>query len=422
VFDPQSILVIGHIWPEPRSSAAGRRMMQLLSLFRSKGVKITFVSPSSPSGYMEDLQSMGIDVSETEVNSSRFDKFVRNLQPSIVIFDRFVSEEKFGWRVWDQCPDSIRILNMEDLHCLRKARGDALRQGVSFNSAHLLSNELAKREVASIYRSDLTLVISEFEMKILRSDFKIPGSLIHYLPFMLNPVGPDIGSKQLPFDAREDFIQIGNFLHEPNLDSVIYIKNEIWPLIHKQLPDAKMKIFGAYPTRKALELHHPESGFLIKGRADDAQAEVAKSRICLAPLRFGAGLKGKLIEAMECGTPSVTTKIGAEGINGHLPWSGLTADYNQPEEIANAAVRLYKDPELWGLSVKRGYEILNHRFSKKEHAERLIKKIEELQKNLREHRINNFTGSMLKHHTMAGTKYMSRWIEAKNRVKELTGK
>jgi len=371
---------------------------------------------------MEDLKAMGISIAVIEVNSNRFDRLVRDLQPSIVIFDRFVSEEQFGWRVWDQCPDSLRILNMEDLHCLRKARGDAVTQGITFTVAHLLSSEVAKREIASIYRSDLSLVISEFEMNILQSDFKIPGSLIHYLPFMLNPVEPSTGRKRLPFDSRENFIQIGNFLHEPNLDSVMFLKKEIWPLIRKQLPDVKMNIFGAYPTRKALELHHPESGFLIKGRVEDAKAEVAKARVCLAPLRFGAGLKGKLIEAMECGTPSVTTEIGAEGINGQLPWSGVTAGHNHPEKIANAAVRLYTDPEFWLLSVKRGYEILNHRFSKKEHADLLIKKIADLQKNLHEHRINNFTGMMLKHHTMAGTKYMSRWIEAKNRVEELTGK
>lgn len=415
----QNIMVIGQVWPEPGSSAAGKRMMQLLSLFQSEGCDITFVSVSSASSYMEDLESIGIKTSKIEVNNSRFDAYVSKLNPSIVIFDRFMTEEQFGWRVEEQCPDALRILNTEDLHCLRKARGVALQKGEVFSFHHLLSSDLAKREVASVFRSDLSLIISEVEMDILHTEFNISPSLIHYLPFMMrNPAG----RKGRSFDSRKDFIHIGNFLHEPNFDSVLFLKNKVWPLIREKLPDARLLVFGAYPTKNAFDLNHAESGFIVRGRADDAKAEVEKVRVCLAPLRFGAGLKGKLIEAMECGTPSVTTEIGAEGINGILPWSGLIAGHNEPVKIADAAVKLYTDKDLWQQSVKRGYKIIHERFSKEKHAERLKKRISGLQKKQDEHRLSNFTGAMLRHHTMAGTKYMSRWIEAKNRVEELTGK
>lgn len=421
MIERQTVMVIGHVWPEPGSSAAGQRMMQLLSFFRSQGWAVTFVSTSATSKYMQDPELIGMDTSAIEVNSSQFDVFIRDLQPSIVVFDRFMTEEQFGWRVAEQYPGALRILNMEDMHCLRKARHHALKEGETFAFRHLLSHEVAKREIASVYRSDLSLVISEVEMEIMRSEFKIPRAQIHYLPFMLDPVDEPVVQKHLSFDSRNDFIHIGNFLHEPNFDSVLYMKNEIWPLIREQLPAVKLLLFGAYPPQKAFELHHPETGFMVQGRADDAKAEVGKARICLAPLRFGAGLKGKLVEAMECGTPSITTQIGAEGISGDLPWSGLIVRHDQPGKIADAAVKLYTDAILWQQSVERGYQIINKRFLKKVHTDRLKNRILGLQTNLSKHRLNNFTGAMLRHHTMAGTKYMSRWIEAKNRVEDLTG-
>ena len=127
----------------------------------------------------------------------------------------------------------------------------------------------------------------------------------------------------MTFEERKDFIFVGNFLHEPNRDAVHYLKESVWPLIRAQLPDAGMCIYGAYPSQSVLQLHQPKERFFSLGRADDAQEVVAKARVMLAPLRFGAGMKGKLLEAMQCGTPSVTTAIGAESMYGDLPWNGF---------------------------------------------------------------------------------------------------
>jgi glycosyltransferase involved in cell wall biosynthesis len=323
-------------------------------------------------------------------------------------------ETSFGWRVAGQCPDALRILNTEDLHCLRRARQGALKRGEAYHPELLVSEETAKREIASIYRSDLSLIISEVEMKLLQSVFDVDRNLLHYLPFLMQPVDQPADGRP-GFDSRSHFIHIGNFRHEPNFDSVLFMKHEVWPLVRRQLPDAELHLYGAYPTQKVLDLHDPDAGFLIRGRAKNAGDVIGKARVCLAPLRFGAGLKGKLVEAMEYGTPSVTTDIGAEGIAGDLPWSGIIAGADQPKEIAKAAVELYTDRKAWQKAADNGFQIINERFAAENFKTELISRIANLHNRLEQHRKKNFTGAMLMHHTMASTRYMSRWIEAKNR-------
>jgi glycosyltransferase involved in cell wall biosynthesis len=409
----RKLLIIGFVWPEPNSSAAGGRMMQLISIFKEKGFDITFASPALDSDFMIDLTALGIEKKTIALNCSSFDDYIKELNPSIVLFDRFMIEEQFGWRVSENCPNALRILDTEDLHCLRQARQKAFKENRNFVVSDLFSEEVAKREIASILRCDLSLIISEFEMELLESVFKIDAALLYYLPFLLNSISENV-LKELPsFEERTDFIFIGNFLHEPNWNTVQYLKESIWPLIKKELPDAVLNIYGAYPSQKVLQLHQPKSGFYIMGRADNAQEVVQKSRIVLAPIRFGAGLKGKLVEAMQSGTPSVTTTIGAEAMNGDLPWNGFIID--NAEDFAKAAVELYQDKNLWNEAQIKGIEIINTRYLKDDFATDFMEMIFHLQSNLKSHRDNNFIGSMLQYHTMRSTKYMSKWIEAKNK-------
>jgi glycosyltransferase involved in cell wall biosynthesis len=409
----QQLLIIGFVWPEPNSSAAGGRMLQLISLFKEQGYSITFASPAQDSDFMVNLEEYGVDKKSIALNCSSFDAFVKELNPAIVLFDRFMMEEQFGWRVAESCPNALRLLDTEDLHCLRLARQKAFKENRLFQTSDLMVEEVAKREIASILRCDLSLMISEFEMELLTTTFKIDKALLYYLPFLLEPITALTFDKLPSFEERKDFVFIGNFLHEPNWNAVQYLKEAIWPLIRKQLPQAILNIYGAYPSQKVLQLHQPKEGFLIKGRAPKAQEVVANARIVLAPLRFGAGVKGKLVEAMQCGTPSITTTIGAESMHGNLPWNGFITD--NPQVFADEAVQLYNGKKLWLEAQYNGLAIINQRYSKAQFEEDFKKQILFLQTNLQQHRLANFIGAMLQHHMLSSTKYMSRWIEAKNK-------
>lgn len=411
----QNLLIIGTVFPEPNSSAAGSRMMQIISVFKNLNFKITFASAANQSDFMTDLERIGVLKKNIFLNDNSFDVFVKNLNPAIVIFDRFITEEQFGWRVAENCPNAMRILDTEDLHCLRFARQFALKENRNFKTKDLFS-DIAYREIASILKCDLSLIISEFEINLLQDFFKIDKQLLHYLPFLLNEIDNEIAKNWKTFDERTDFIFIGNFYHEPNWDAVLYLKEIIFPLIRKELPNAILKIYGAYPSKKVLQLHNPKEGFFVLGRAENANEVVENAKVCLAPLRFGAGIKGKLAEAMLCGTPSVTTLIGAEGMVLNSKWNGFIAD--NPKEFANLAVQLYQNKFIWENAQKNGIAIYNKRYSKNKFENIFVHRILELQKNFKNLRLNNFLGSILQFQNNLSSKYLSKWIAEKNKKAE----
>ena len=406
------VLIIGYVWPEPDSSAAGSRMMQLIRLFLSQGWAVTFASAAATSSHMADIEAMGVHKVSIALNCSSFDDFVVGLTPDLVVFDRFMIEEQFGWRVAEHCPDALRILDTEDLHCLRDARHRALKAGQQGVTAQQLNSALAMREVAAILRCDLSLIISTYELELLQRHYGVAAELLWHLPFMLTPVSQ---AAFKPFDEREGFISIGNFRHAPNWDAVLYLKNTIWPLIRELETDAQLQVYGAYPPPKATRLHNPREGFHVIGWADDVFDVMGRARICLAPLRFGAGLKGKLVDAMISGTPSVTTGVGAEAMHGDLPWGGAVRD--APENFAREAVDLYRDRETWLAAQQNGAAIINKLYDGSTLGESLLQRISVLRGSLARHRLGNFMGAMLQHHTLQSTRYMAQWIEAKNRIR-----
>ncbi|WP_282050848.1 glycosyltransferase [Maribacter aquivivus] len=407
----KQLLVIALVWPEPASTAAGVRMLQLLEVFKKQGYSITIASAASRSEYAADVELLGYHAQDIKMNDASFDVFVRDLNPSVVLFDRFLSEEQFGWRVAENCPNALRILDTEDLHSLRHVRELCFKKEIPFTTGAWLADDKTKREIASIYRCDLSLIISSYELELLTDVIKIDKSLLLLLPFMVDEITND--TKWNPFDERKDFIFIGGGKHAPNLDAVKYLKTTIWSQIHTQLPEAKLHIYGAYLPQQILEMNNPATGFLVHGRAVDVDEVMSSAKVCLAPLRFGAGIKGKLLSAMQNGTPSVTTTIGAEGMHGILEWNGYIED--DPSKFADAAVRLYSTEPEWQNTQKQGKTLINTLYAKSSLEHIFIDKINLLQKGLITHRIQNFTGALLQHQTMTATKFMSKWIEEKNR-------
>ena len=388
-------------------------MLQLIAQFLERDYKITFASPAQKNEKAIDLFSLGINEVAIELNNVSFDIFIKELNPNIVLFDRFMMEEQFGWRVAENCPQAIRILDTEDLHCLRKTRELCLKQQVHFSVDELLKQDITKREIAAILRCDLSLIISTFEMELLKNRFQIAENILMYLPFLFDEITASQQKKWQSFEDREHFIFIGNFFHKPNIDAVLTLKNKIWTAIRKQLPTVEIHIYGAYVNQQIQELHNKKEGFIVKGFAEDANEVVEKAKVVLAPLNYGAGIKGKLTEAMLCGTPSVTTAIGVEGMAADFPWNGFVAD-----DFSNFALKsaeLYTNKPVWEQAQLNGIDIINSIYSKEKNGHLFFSKIEDIQTNLEKHRVSNFLGSLLQHQTLQATKYMSKWIEEKNK-------
>lgn len=409
----QNILVIGLVWPEPTSSAAGTRMLQLLRFFLEEGHSLTFASAAQPTEYSFPLSSIGVSTRQIDLNASSFDVFVRELQPDIVLFDRYITEEQFGWRVADSVPNAIRLLDTEDLHCLRAARQASVKAGKEFSENDLLQSPIALREIASIYRCDLSLMISESEVRFLTSVLGVPSTLLLYVPFLYENISEDAIQQWPSFHERNDYLFIGNFLHYPNLDAVRYLRASIWPHIRARHSNAVIRIHGAYVTQEVTQCHDPQNGFLVLGRAADVQSVMSEARVLLAPLRIGAGQKGKLAEAMMFGLPVVSTSVGYEGM--YPDDGGGCMRCDDPATFAAQADLLYHDEVTWKEQQRAGITLFRNLFQTGTHKRTLRSAILDLKNDLESRRMQNFTGRMLSHHTMSAHRYLSKWIEEKHR-------
>jgi hypothetical protein len=402
-------------------------MMQILESFLSHGWTVTFSSPARSGEHRADLGALGIREVPIELNNSSFDTFISELAPDVVLFDRFMMQEQFGWRVEKHCPNALRVLETSDLQSLRDARHQRLKQRLKASDdandfselfapalreefEFMADTDLAQREIAAMYRCDLNLMISQVEIELLVKQFKMPRQLLHWCPLMVDlPSAPAV-----PFEDRAHFLHIGNFRHAPNWDAVLWLKTAIWPLIRERLPGAQLHIYGAYTPPKATALHNATQGFHVMNWAEDALQVMSAARVCMAPLRFGAGVKGKIVDAMLCGTPNVTTPIGAEAMHGEEPWPGAIT--RTAREFAEHAVQLHQDKQRWLQAQTDGLQLLAKRYQQAIHGPALVQRIEHDLQHLPAIRRDNFTGSMLRHHQHKSTQYMAQWIEAKNRV------
>ena len=421
----KSLVYLGSVWPEPESSAAGVRSRDLIRIFLSRGWKVTVASIARENSFSERLQSQGIEIRCIAANDPEFDAWIRTQAPDLVLFDRFILEEQFGWRVEKEVPGAARVIDMQDFHALRRARERAFDEtGRAEFEPDLIARAGSDlyRELGSIYRSDLTLVISRAELELLKG-FGVPEALLHYFPLICEaPAG------LAPLEGRAHFAAIGNFRHAPNADAFRWLHSEIWPRIRTALPRAELHVYGAYPSREIVALTDKARGFHVRGQTENAVETLARYRVNLAPLRFGAGLKGKIVDGWRAGTPAVTTPIGAEGfLAAPTGAAGLMDELARDgfggavveadaEAIARAAIELHESDDLWRRAQFNGARIVASDLNGERHGRLLGERLDGISAGLAQARRANLVGAMLREHQCRSTEYFSRWIETKNRL------
>lgn len=403
------MLVLGHQWPEPDATAAGERILWLLKGFLDHGYRITFASAAGPGAYEADLESLGIEKVPIQLNDSRFDQFLDSRQFTLVLFDRFLTEEQFSWRVRDALPKAILLLDTEDLHSLRSSRADAVRHGRKWNRGDWVQHPLFYREIASMFRSDLSLIISNREMELLTAQVPLLKAQLLYLPFGMQSSSDE---EVFKYEKRSGFIFVGNGKHRPNLDAITQLKKEIWPRIRALLPGVQLRIYGAYLPESVFQYHVPEEGFEVKGWASDLSAVFRDARLQLAPLRYGAGIKGKILKAARSGLPTMGTGVAFEGILMSSKAAGFTAD--NPDAFAQKAVKLYLEESQWNRTLLLQQEAAEVHLDTS--FESLMGSLESL-----EDRTMDFSDetrmlrNLLRNEAFGRVRYLSRWIEAKEK-------
>ena len=346
------ILVIDHHLPMPDRDSGSLRMSRILKILYRLGHRVTFVpdNMADVSPYSEDLRKCGIKVvthpyartvrEYLELEGATFD---------IVILSRCDFASKHIKDVRLCAPQSRVIFDTVDLHFVRTNREAELMQD---EQRRLIARETEAREYALIDEADETWVVSESERQFLRRER--PNKSIAVVSNIVDAPG-----STTPFSLRRDFLFIGSFQHPPNVDAVVFFMREVYPLLQAQLSQANFYIIGdkAPPEVIGFASEH----VIVTGLQPDVQPFFDSVKLSIAPLRYGAGVKGKINQSMGLGVPVVATSIAVEGMDLVDREDVLIAD--TPEHFAQAMVDLYENEELWTRISKSGVDKTNAMYS-----------------------------------------------------------
>jgi len=395
-----------YVWPESFSSAAGVRTLELAECLNKIDYQVTFLSPCKENEASDQVRKSGFSTRSCELNNRESLDFLKSLAPDLIIFDRFITEEQFGWQVRSLCPSATLIIDTQDLHCLRRARESHLKtiSDLAFVPSSVQpSGEDRARELASFYRADGVLVVSRFEEKLLYS-LGFENERIYYCPFSPSRQASSQGPS---FLERKGFVFLGNLRHPPNLDSLRWIRKYLWPLLRTKIKGATFTIIGAYPP-KEVSSWHGKDGITLMGNHPNPYEVLNQSRVMLAPLRFGAGIKGKILDAWNNGLPVVASPMALEGMSDLIP------SFSTPEEFCQISFSLHEEESKW----KEWQDLAKIEVKKfsDENIQKLfltsVEKIHSCKEKNRAHPV----AEILRLSQMQSTKYFSLWIEEKNKI------
>jgi hypothetical protein len=305
------------------------------------------------------------------------------------------------------------------------------------------------RELAAAHRCDAVVTCSSTEARALHETYGIrpdkvclasyfydvPSAASSGFSSAFRPVVRPAAGDRSDFCGSAGFCAIGNFLHAPNADAFEWLVRRVWPRVRASLRGSKFQREDSEPTltlygaglegkggaARRAALHDPARGVFVEGRAASLEV-LRRHRVCLAPVRFGAGVKGKILDAWAQGRPVVATPVGAEGVEPvdgsatepgpRRGWGGLCGSASA-RRFASDCVALHEDFDLWAQSVRRGRAILDARFSRARNARAIVDLVDGWTPGRRE---GDLSQALLSFHGARSAEYLSRWIEAKERA------
>ncbi|MGI8864566.1 MAG: glycosyltransferase [Solirubrobacteraceae bacterium] len=347
------VLIVDHRMPMWDRESGALRMRGVIEELIALGVHVSFLPdnllPMQP--YTRDLQRMGVEVLYGLEIPGDLIRILPSL--SFVILSRPQVAGRWLEVIREHAPAATVVYDTVDLHWLREARRAAVDAGGEQETI-LSPRASAMREIelALIRATDVTLVVTDAERTQVEKD--VPQATVHVLP-NVNAVRTHVPT----VSERRGVLFVGGFEHIPNVDGALMLVNEVMPLVWQRIGDVPVIIAGADPPLEVQALASPLVA--VAGWVADLESLIDSARAMVAPLRYGAGLKGKVTQALAAGLPVVTTPIGAEGLDardGEQMLIGITA-----EELAERVVRVLEDGEMWeGLS-HRGQQCAAERCS-----------------------------------------------------------
>jgi O-antigen biosynthesis protein len=334
--DRGHVLIVDAYTPTPDQDSGSLRMLNLMRLLREDGYAVSFLpdNRAHAGDYTRAVQDLGVQalyhpfVSDPIAWLREYGKHL-----SAVILSRHYVATNYIESVRLYAPQARLIFDTVDVHHLREQRVADLE-----GSAELAQQAARTRaqELKLMRECDVTLVVSAAEKEILAHD--VPQSRIEVVSNVHEVFG-----RRREFEQRRDLVFVGGFQHPPNIDAVLWFVREIFPRVRAKLGDVTFNVVGSKAPASILELAH--DGVVVHGFVRDIQPFMDGCRLALAPLRYGAGVKGKVNMAMSYGLPVVATSPAAEGMHVRAGVDLLVAD--SPGDFADAVVSGYIDAQLW---------------------------------------------------------------------------
>jgi GT2 family glycosyltransferase/glycosyltransferase involved in cell wall biosynthesis len=339
----KNILVIDHHLPMPDRDSGSLRMFQILKLLHELGHRVTFIPDNLADipPYTGDLQKRGIRViGHPYVKKVRDYLIAHGSEFDVVVLSRCQFARKHIADVRLYAPQSRIIFDTVDLHFLRE-ESEARITGDP--ETRRKAEETKQWEYDLIDQSDETWVVSSTEQRLLQKE--LPDKSFQLVSNIV-----DVPGSNTPFALRRDWLFIGGFQHPPNIDAVLFFLKEIYPLISEYLVDAKFYIIGDKVPPEIVTL--AKENIIVAGLQRDVRPFFDSVKLSVAPLRFGAGVKGKINQSMAFGVPVVATSLAVEGTGLRDREEILVAD--QPEDFARSVIELYESEQLWNRISENG--------------------------------------------------------------------
>ena len=344
-------LIIDARTPTPDKDAGSMDTFWCMRIFLELGYELTFIPGHDldhAGRYTETLRSLGIScIVAPQLDSAH--EFIRDFgsEYDLIVIYRVVVAHNLIYACRTYAPTAKILFHTVDLHFVREERQAALA-----DSSEMAAQAAATREaeLRCIEQVDATIVVSRFE-------YDLVGELLPSATRFLVPIMHPAPGRLAPRRGRRHAMFVGGFAHQPNVDAVLFLCREVWPLVRAAVPDLVVRIIGADAPEEVRALSNPNLGIEIVGFVPDLAPYYKSSLVNIAPLRFGAGIKGKVLAAMMVGLPTVATSIAAEGMglrNGH---DISIAD--TPDDLARAIVTLCEDEDLW-LSISDAGLVKSH--------------------------------------------------------------
>jgi GT2 family glycosyltransferase/glycosyltransferase involved in cell wall biosynthesis len=346
------VLVIDAYTPEPDQDSGSLRLRYLMDCFRDLGYGVTFMPDNRAHAgrYTMDLQAAGVEV--------LYDPWIESLQRmfaergdefDFVMISRHYVASRYLSLLKRHCPQARFIFDTVDLHYLREERLAKLEQSPALERT---AAQTRRSELAVIEAADATLVVSPVEQSVLRE--AAPEARVH----VISNVHEVVGCRR-PYAERKDIFFVGGYQHPPNIDAAEWFVGSIWPLIREELPDIQFHLIGSKAPEQVRALHG--NGVHFHGFVENLEPWLDGCRLAVAPLRYGAGIKGKVNISMSRGQPVVATPMAVEGMFAKAGRDVLIAE--TAADFAAAVVRLYRDEALWNQISAHGLENVRQYFS-----------------------------------------------------------